>query len=111
MVTGEISILLKSLLCVSVTAVHCAAASPKIHPLLQLWFPARGLFPPYCLLARDNFSPALVAVLFLSIILDERGKTPLQRSGLLPVGLMLSPPGLPGLLWCPWTRNSLFVCS
>lgn len=37
-VTGEISILLKYLLCVSVscTAVHCPAASPKIHPLLQL---------------------------------------------------------------------------
>lgn len=37
-VTGEISILLKYLLCVSVscTAVHCTAASPKIHPLLQL---------------------------------------------------------------------------
>lgn len=37
-VTGEISVLLTDLLCVSVscTAVHCAAASPKIHPLLQL---------------------------------------------------------------------------
>lgn len=110
--TGEISVLLKYLPCVSVScrAGHCAAASPKIHPLLQLWFLAHGLFPPCFLLARDNFSPALVPVLFLYFILDERRRTPLQRSGLLPVGLMLRPSGLAGLLWHLWTRNPLLAC-
>ena len=86
-VTGEISILLQCLLWVnaSCTAEVWAAASQKIHPLLQLWFPAHGLFPAYCLLARDHFSHVPISVFFLSITLDEKEK-----------------PFCSGLVFCLW---------